>query len=173
MPVAVDVGEKFHPYLREELRGVIRNVATTHCPDQVDFKTERSDEGFHRFQTNLKTRFNCVACKQGLQQRTWTSSRGVAVIVYKTKRLGPQNYEVDFNTFIYGSRCLRCSKLGDMKAYEDEVERVCETMTKSICESLGYTYPREIRTQRASKPVNRRGHQSHLCMACQAGICKR
>jgi hypothetical protein len=158
MPVAVDVGEHFHPFLRRELRVVIRDVATKHRSDQVDFKTEQSGEGFNRFQTNLKTRFNCVTCRQGHQQRTWTSSRGVAVIVYKTKRLGPQNYEVDFNIFIYGSRCLRCSQLGDMKAYEDEVERVCEVMTKNICESLGYRYPKEIRTQRVSRPVNRRGH---------------
>jgi hypothetical protein len=78
---------------------------------------------------------------RGRKKRTWTSSRGVAVILYKTNELGQENYQVDFNVFIYGSKCLQCGRLGDIKSYEDEVERVCEVMTKDICISVGYEFP--------------------------------
>ena len=79
---------------------------------------------------------------RGRKKRTWTSSRGVAVILYKAKKLGRGNYQVDFNVVIYGSKCLMCGRLGDMKSYEDEVERVCEVMTKKIFKSLGFAFPK-------------------------------
>jgi septum formation topological specificity factor MinE len=49
MPQATDFGERFHPVMRRELLRVVRKVNTNHRPDQVDFKTEESSEGFKRF----------------------------------------------------------------------------------------------------------------------------
>ena len=70
----------------------------------------------------------------------------------------------------YWFECKACGHSGDMKAYEDEMERIAVKVTKIALELFGFIYEKEERTQRGSKP--RSDHVRELCEACRLKICK-
>ena len=175
MPLAIAISDQFETYLRRELRCAINVVETQIRPEFEEFGNNQANNvyGCKRIQEKLKTRYECPDCRRGFHgNRRWTSSQGVCALIYKTTRLGSGHYRIEFAMYIYGSRCLQCGQLGDMKAYEDEVDRLGEVMGQKLCEGLGYQYPKVPRPQRQSYTVNRRGHQSQYCNACKAGVCR-
>ena len=70
---------------------------------------------------------------------------------------------------IYTQKCKGCGHSGNMKAYEDEMERIATKFAKVLCTSLGYEYEKEEKFQRKSNP--RSDHIEKLCGACKVGIC--
>ena len=39
---------------------------------------------------------------------------------------------------IYWHRCTMCNQPGNMKAYEDEMERIAAVLAEKVCKKLGY-----------------------------------
>ena len=56
-----------------------------------------------------------------------------------------------------------------MKAYQDEIERVAEIVTKRALKEFGFKYPKVARAKRSSNPSS--SHEKALCEACRLSIC--
>jgi transcription elongation factor Elf1 len=55
-----------------------------------------------RSQRNLKMRFECPECKKGKgKSRVWTTSKGVCVLLFKTRRMAAESYSVSTKFIIY------------------------------------------------------------------------
>jgi len=97
-------------------------------------------------------RFCCpnTACKH-----TWTSGLGqFAAIIDQTKFIAfdeeSQSFEtrfsVKFRVIAYWFNCKKCGKEGDMKSYEDEMERIASITTEDILKKFGFIYEKELKS---------------------------
>ena len=80
-------------------------------------------------------------------------------------------FAIKLAAWIYGSRCLSCNQLGDMKAYEDEMERIGEKFGNTIAEFLGLKKREKVKKVRGQRKSNgKKKHQKDHCEVCKAGL---
>jgi hypothetical protein len=101
-----------------------------------------------RIQENFKGRFQCQFCRG----KCWTSGLGQAVLIYTTKKLARESYIISYKLLIYTQKCKGCGNCGNIKAYEDEMERIATKFSKVLCTGLGYLYEKEEKSQRKGNP---------------------
>ena len=134
-------------------------------------KDKRNVHDCDREQASLKTRYVCPDCKRAQQPRCWTSGKGLFVMIYQVMENKNGSFEIKLAAWVYGSRCLGCNQLGDMKAYEDEMERIGEQFGNTIAEFLNLKKPekrKKVKGQRGSN--GRKKHQKEHCEVCRAGL---
>ena len=111
---------------------------------------------------NIKLRSTCETCN-----REWTSAYGVSMWHYYFK-----NGSLKMKVQVYTQQCKRCLKTGNLRCYEDEIDRQCEEFLNEIFEEKfpGRELPFEDRRQRGGNDRHKK-HEKSLCAACKAGVC--
>ena len=168
-----DISQQFYPYLRTEL---VQNILSAKV-DASKLKLTASETLFdHRIKNLPKTpgayvegiqtkvRFACPGCSH-----KWTSGLGQFAAVIKQQKLRNQGYSVDFRVIAYWFECKACKRKGDMKAYEDEMERVSTKIAKTVLTKFGFQFEKPEKGQRKGNP--RSDHIQQLCEACRLGVC--
>ena len=83
-------------------------------------------------EVDYKVRFECPSCKH-----TWTSGLGQLAVILLLGRAPGGLLSITFRVIAYWFECKACGKRGDMKAYEDEMERIAVIVTKKALKRFG------------------------------------
>jgi len=141
------------------------SVQFSHRWTLVPTFNELDNSEFRLLHDSAKVRFLCQHCLNA-----WTSMKGRVMFWFKLNQTA-QSGVVYFKLF--GQKCGKCKpeKFEHAMWYPEEVEKVIANLHQRIgrlCYGLQQISVSE--TRRSGKP--RTQHNSDLCQACSAGICR-
>ena len=111
-----------------------------------------------------KVRYTCPSCKH-----IWTSGLGQFAAIIDQKRVRRGCYAINFRVLAYTHDCKNCQVRGEVKPYEDELERISTIIARESLQSFGFTYDKEDKPAKKCRPRSK--HLSNLCQACRVGVC--
>ncbi len=130
----IDVSLSILPALKIELEqslvaaGIQANkLKLTHSESLYDTRVQRmvNPEGAVIQQLQAKVRYTCPHC-----QHTWTSGLGQFTAIIEQKRVKRGCYAINFRVLSYTHECKKCQVRGEVKPYEDEMERISTNVAR-------------------------------------------